>query len=196
MTSKNIVPMVDIDGYLKPSQINILLKQMRNNPRNYLIFYLLAYTGRRISEVLDLKVSDIHFDEGNIVWGIRKRRIKNYRQIIPVTKKRMLTLLRKYIKERGFELDDKLFNITARRCDQIIKAVGKKIGIERVGKKQIHCHHFRHSFIINNIKKNFNAYEYKAFSKRIICHSNTNVTDYYLMFSNEDIRTVLEKMKS
>ena len=43
-------PMIDEEGYLKPKEVRIFLKECRGNERDYLLFNLLARAGRRIAK--------------------------------------------------------------------------------------------------------------------------------------------------
>lgn len=192
---KYIVPMKDLDGYLTKVQIDRILDSTKKNKRDYLLFNLLAYTGRRITEVLMLTPWDVNFEENIITWNILKKG-KPLKMRIPIIKKGLMILLKEYIFDKGITPDERVFSITSRRCDQIIKEYGVKLGIERVGRKKIHCHHFRHSFIINNVRKGLTASEYKLFSKRIVGHSSTAITDWYLdNFTIDDIKSVMKKME-
>jgi len=118
----------------------------------------LAKTGRRISELLDLRVKDIEWGQNRVLWHLRKPQRE---QRLPVSDE-ILFELRQYVLKKDLVDEDHVFkssyntvtHITRRRCDQIVKEIGERIGVTEVGEKggPPHCHHFRHSFCVRLAK--------------------------------------------
>jgi integrase len=172
----------------------------------------LARTGRRISEVVrndeygsGVKGKDINWEEGMIEFTILKKsprkrrddgtlteRRERIRKLKPVPKQ-LLIELKKYIDNYDLKDSDYLFDFTTRRARQIIVAIGKKVGIEKVGNKQIHPHHFRHSFIVEGAKRVKNAQDLRLL-QNMAEHSTINMTAEYMQFAPELERDLLKRM--
>ena len=58
-----VTPIRDLKGYLEPEQVERLIA-VATNPRDRAFIALLARTGIRISEAIELKTSDIDFERG------------------------------------------------------------------------------------------------------------------------------------
>lgn len=70
-----VTPIRDLKGYLEPQQI-VMLIQVATNPRDRAFIALLARTGVRISEAIQLKVRDIDFQRGTLTIVHLKERLK------------------------------------------------------------------------------------------------------------------------
>jgi integrase/recombinase XerD len=72
-----VTPIRDLKGYLEPKQVERLIAAA-TNPRDKAFIALLARTGIRISEAIELKTSDIDFQKGilTIVHLKEKSRVK------------------------------------------------------------------------------------------------------------------------
>jgi len=72
-----VTPIRDLKAYLKPEQVERLIA-VATNPRDKAFIALLARTGIRISEAIELKTSDIDFRRGilTIVHLKEKSRLK------------------------------------------------------------------------------------------------------------------------
>lgn len=192
MANYNIQPMKDLQGYFKPGQ----RKKIYNSCKSYrdrVLIMLLWKTGRRISEILLLKVKDIDFENKSILWNILKKKhpLKRWKPVDDFT----LRLLAEYInKTKNFERDDYLLHggdptkhISRQRAFQIIRGLGRSAGVEYVGGKKIHPHHFRHSFAIDMARDSTTAADLVQI-KIMLEHVNTSVTEQYLQFANKDLR--------
>ena len=194
-TNSNIQVMKDLSGYLTEKQM-LLLYRSADKWRDRLIIRLLWKTGRRITEVLRLKVKDIDFAEMRILWNIIKKK-KPYKAWKPIDEK-TIDLLGWYIDKIGLQKDHYVLNagwpdkpITRQRAFQIIRRVGKLAGIETVGEKRIHPHHFRHGFCVALSKKLKSPSDVEKL-RRIMEHSNLGVTQVYLQFGDEELRELIE----
>jgi len=187
-------PMKDPRGYLTGEEIDKLMAAS-DNPKNVLLILLLSRTGRRVSELLSLKVGDINFREKMILWNILKR--KNNKQKWKPIDEATLNRIKRYIEFNNLGENDFVFfrpgnkdcHITRQRAFQIVRYVGKKAGITFVGSKKLHPHHFRHSVGIYLTKK-FGV----AFAQRQLEHSNLLITQNYLQFSAKDERAVADSL--
>lgn len=189
-------PIKDLRGYMKESEVKKLLDGA-SSLRDKALLRLLWATGARISEIVGdhswykekvfegAKVEDIDFDESVIILDLLKR--KQY----PPPKHRVpldavtLQILREHITSEKLLPKDKLFPITRQRAFQIIRQIGREVGIETVGSKKIHNHHLRHSHCIAYIRKN-NSMEGLRKLQQNIGHANINTTAGYLQFGLEE----------
>jgi integrase/recombinase XerD len=129
--------MKDFRGYLKPEEIEKMLDNTKN-PRDYLIMRLLWRTGMRVSELVNMEVNWIDFDERmlNILGkGNKWRRV-------PIDRDSVM-LFQNYLKNKNIKAG-RCFDITRQRVFQIIKTIAKNVGIE----KPIHPHTLRHSYAV------------------------------------------------
>jgi len=195
MENQTIEVMRDLSGYFKEGQIRKIYYAC-DKWRDRLLIRLLWKTGRRISEILELKVSDIDFTEGRILWNILKKK-KPYKTWKPIDSK-TLQLLGWYINEVGLQEDHFVLNagdpykhISRQRAFQIVRRASKKAGIKKVGEKKPHPHHFRHSLAVDMAKKMKSPADVRKLQKYLE-HSNLAVTEVYLQFGDEEIRGLLE----
>jgi len=205
MNERNIKPMQDIEAYLTPKQVNIMINQAAESKepkrdRDMLLIYWMAYSGRRIGEILRVKVRDVIFDEGQISYNIlkkkfplRKRKAANYM---------LLELIKIYIFNNKMNPEDYIFRsrnnvskpISGARVRQIVYHYVDKANLPdfKPG-KHIHPHTFRHSFAVANAKKLKNPGDLVKL-QRMLEHSKIDVTTFYLQFSDKDQRDMVENI--
>lgn len=191
-------PMRDPKGYLTQEEIRKLIDNA-DNPRDRLLILLLARTGRRISEVLKLRVDDINFELKKILWNILKQRERDGRPKLKWKSIDEATLndLKKYIETYNLGPDDYIFSpkgrrnkpISRQRAFQIIRKIGEKAGIIYVGSKKLHPHHFRHSVGIY-LTRRFGP----AQARIQLEHSSLLITQNYLQFSEKDEREIADAL--
>jgi integrase/recombinase XerC/integrase/recombinase XerD len=196
-------PITDLRGYLTHEEVQTILNHA-TNPRDKLLIMTLYLTGRRVSEVIKMRVMDIDFENNQIVWNILKKRkrigITPFGRFVfkprPHQERytehpRLIQLLKEYIQHKELDPDDKVFFRTRQRVFQIVRKVGLAAGITHVGDKQIHPHHFRHSHAINFIRNMKNAGDIKKLQKRLN-HSNIDMTMHYLQFGYQEDAQILQ----
>lgn len=101
--------------------------------------YVLGATGRRLSEALALKTTDIDFENKRIMWKILKKR-QEYYLALPASEK-LLKLLDRYIRLNAVSY--KLFDVSRQRAWYKIKQV-----LARYGLHGWRPHDLRHAFIL------------------------------------------------
>lgn len=148
-----------------------------SNVRNYTIATLIAYSGLRISEVLDLKIQDISFQ----TYMIMVRNGKGGKQRSVVVNSRVINTIREYLKTRYETGSDYLF------CNK----KGKKLNRSTINaafasiSDKITPHTLRHFYCSNAMESGlFTIQEVAAQAG----HSSLNTTMKY-------IHPNLEKMK-
>jgi integrase len=194
------VPMKDLRGYMTEDEVKRLIGSAINL-RDKLLVRFLWVTGARVSEVVGdrswyknrvfegLKVGDIVWDESTVILDTLKR--KKY----PPPKRRVqidgitLTLLKQFIEENNLKPNDKVFSITRERVFQIIRELGERAGILKVGMKPLHGHHLRHSHCVAYVKKNNNLEALRKLQTRL-GHANINTTSYYLQFAPDQQKEI------
>jgi len=187
--------MADERAYLEPKDINKIINQA-SKPRDKLLLMTLANTGRRISEALSLKPRDIDFNKELIYWRVLKRRDTNRLWI--ATNRNLLLSYKQYINTRYIEPDEYVFKsshkkeqpLTRRRADQIVKKIGKKAGIKKVGEGLLHCHTFRHSFAIYLARQIKRASDL-VLLQQLLGHAKIATTAYYLRFAQIEAKELV-----
>lgn len=144
------------------------------NTRNYILFLLGINTGLRISDLLNLKVSDIK----NIIY-VREK--KTGKENFILLNKSVKKELQKYIITKKY--DDYLFSarytnkkLSRIRAYKILKEIGEVFNINHFG-----CHSLRKTFGYNFYKK----YKDIAALMDILNHSQEIVTMRYIGITQE-----------
>lgn len=130
---------------LTTKEVRKLLREAKKRDfRVYLMFFLTANLGLRISETLDLAVED--FDDTQWIVRIRTRKQKggvvvDHLDLLP----RMMAVVRKYIKKyelnevyRDGELITELFPFSKRRAQQLFDKYCAIAGIPKLPGRGIH----------------------------------------------------------
>ena len=192
----NVTAIRDVQGFFKSGERERMYNTC-NNPRDRILVALLWKTGRRIGEILELKVRDIDFENAEIVWNIEKK--KNLKRVRKPAQMWLLKTLYTYISYTNLRSEDYILEsrykpgqpITRQRAFQIIRQAAKAAGISYVGVKQPHPHHFRHSFAIDLAKKAKSPADIRKVQMWLE-HSSLDITEHYLQFGNEDLRELIE----
>jgi len=195
---ESFVVMKDLQGYFKEGQ----RKKIYNSAetlRDKVLIRLLWVTGRRISEILQIKVHEIDFELMAVSIHIKKKRFDKVS--LSYLDKFTIKLLKYYIKSYGLRPDDYLFKsdfkkdspISRQRAFEIVRKTCRKAGIYKVGKKEPHPHHFRHSFAVDLAKKMKKPEDVRKL-QMALDHSSLAVTEKYLQFSGEEMRSLVEEI--
>jgi len=196
-------PMTNLKGYFTQEEIRRILEYSKKNPRDYILFLLLARTGRRISEIVRvLKPKHIHPEDNSIEWKIlkRKKRKKGKKKSdwrrIPIDRETLEELMN-YIKFKNIGMDEVIFKISRQRTDQILKRICEDINIRPRGESvynKPHVHWFRHSFAIQGAKALKKPRDIGVL-QTLLAHKNINNTMWYIRtFNPEEERKLIEKM--
>ena len=162
------------------TEIDLLRKALRAKlthrgilERDLLILDTMAMTGMRRGEIVNLKVSDLYFNDGRSLLMVKngKGGKDRYIPLNPTIAGR----LQKYISDR--KLSGKLFPITARNLSIRVHNWAKKAGVP-----QIHTHSFRHKFATDLLQKGANI----RAVQELLGHSSLSVTERYLAVTDEN----------
>lgn len=159
---------------LTKTEIKYIIRSARDPYRT--IFIITSQTGKRISEVLNLRLADINFEEQLITWNILKRR-----------KKHVIT--KAYDNPALFEAIKK-YALGARVNDEdfLFKSYGKH---GRLTRQSVHLylnqlgaynvHQLRHSVGHRLAEQGYTAFDIKQF----LDHSSVMTTEHYLHTSGK-----------
>ena len=205
------MPMEDISLVLEWDKIEkILSHASQDNRRNYMILTTAALTSRRMGEIVGrkemmgrrgplsgvpgLRVCDIDFRNEQIKWTIEKRfkdQAHTERTIkVKDAHPELLFLLRKWIYENGLKEDEKMFNITERRVNQILHRYCEDLGITE---KRRLCHAFRHGFGLQFAKNMKNPSE-AVLLQRILDHTRIDQTFAYIQLGSGESKKALGRL--
>ena len=172
--------------------INAIDLSTPEGERNRAMLETLYGCGLRVSELVNLKISDLFFDEGFIkVTG--KGDKQRFVPILDVTQK-YITIYRTEIRNHmsvkpGFE--DTLFlnrrgkQLTRAMVFTIIKQLAEKIGL----KKSISPHTFRHSFATHLLQNNADLRSIQL----MLGHESITTTEIYVHLDKSHLTKVVEK---
>jgi len=156
------------------------------NLKSKLILQLLYSSGLRVSEIVNLKKTDLDFKE-NIGW-VREGKGKKDR--IFIISNKLSTKLEKFSdknKEWNYLFSMKK-PLTTRNLQKIVKYAGKKAGIE----KNIHPHALRHSFATHLLENGTDIRKIQV----LLGHSSLTTTQIYAHVSAKEIKKINSPMDS
>lgn len=159
---------------LTPEDVHAMLVSA-NNARDKAIVATLASTGMRISELINIKISDIENDDIHIIGKGSKRRV------VHINKKTM-GYIHDYLKVRKDGVDNLFVSngctpMMANNINRTLKKLAKKAGLD----KNVHNHSFRHMWATSMLDHNV------PLERIQLCmgHSDISVTTRYAKIRNE-----------
>ena len=192
--------MKDPKDYIEYEDFVKLYRSIQN-PRDKMLVYALFWSGRRVSELLQLRVGDIDFKRNEIMYTILKKR-KPAR--VPVSApKNLIQKLKEYITNNGIDNDPNalLFPspykpskpLTRQQVDVILKKYSKEFGIYTKAGNPLHAHAFRHGLAIFLGERARTPQDAKLIQD-ILQHSNVSLTMYYVSRFNKELRIFLDNV--
>tara|TARA_Y100000310_G_scaffold159627_1_gene159302 strand:- start:60541 stop:61362 length:822 start_codon:yes stop_codon:yes gene_type:complete len=147
-----------------------------------LIIKLLYSSGLRVSELTNLKINDLEFEE-KIGWvrkgkGSKDRMFLLSDSLIIDIKNHLKTLSEDEI----YLFPGKNTTLTPRNIQKIIETTGKKANI----KKQVTPHKLRHSFATHLLSDGVDI----RFIQSLLGHTNLNTTQIYTHVSGEQLKKI------
>lgn len=196
-----VTPIRDLKGYLEPEQVERVIA-VAGNLRDKLLVRVPWRTGVRVTELINVRIQDIDFDNRAIVIKVQKMRKKDgkaieRRRVVPIDQG-TLDMVREYLawrKQFPYK-GDLLFPITRQRVDQIFWKLGRRAGIKEIGDpavskhRKLHPHLLRHSFSIHCVKKGMAIERLQ----KILGHSSPTTTSVYLQFSQKDLHDQYDRV--
>jgi integrase/recombinase XerD len=139
--------------------------------------------GLRVSELTNLKIKDINFNEksGNLRQAKgRKDRVFNIPNFIFEDLEKQAEFQKKENKE--FLFSGPKEKLSSRNLQKIVSAAARRAGI----KKDVHCHTLRHSFATHLLENNVDIRKIQE----LLGHADLSTTQIYTHISREELKKV------
>ena len=157
--------------------------------KSRLLVSLLYSCGMRVSELVDLKIKNLDFNEriGYIKQSKGKKdRIFN----IPLT---LLEELKEQTEKQKQNNQEFLFTgpkgkLSSRNIQKIVKKAAQKANIE----KEVHCHTLRHSFATHLLENNVDIRKIQE----LLGHADLSTTQIYTHISKEELKKIKSPLDS
>jgi len=181
--------------YLSIDEVSQLLELPDLNTklglRDKAILELMYATGLRISELVNLKLENIYFEESflRILGKGNKERIVPFGKVASKYIKEYLQKSRPQLLKQGASefvfLNRSGNKLTRQGLWKIIKAYGKKIGIS----KKLSPHVLRHSFATHLVEKGADLRSIQM----MLGHSNITTTEIYTYIARDRVKKIYEQ---
>jgi integrase/recombinase XerD len=151
--------------------------------RDLTILMLLLETGIRANELVGLSLSDIRWEDSQLLI----RNAKGYRERLVPFQSRMKDQFKKYLAIRGVIATDALFvtidntPLTKRQLQSRITFYGREAGIDGV---RCSCHTLRHTFAKLSVKNGAGVFELQ----QILGHTTMEMVRTYVNLYSTDVR--------
>jgi integrase/recombinase XerD len=162
------------------------LINVADNIKHKSIMMILYSAGLRLSELINLKISDIHSDTMTVSINMSK----GFKDRKTVLSAQALELLRKYYKQ--YRPKTYLFNgqdqlqYSGKSVQNLIKTYAKKAGIYRT----ITPHMLRHSFATHLIENGFDI----TYVQKLLGHKRITTTEVYIHVVATDVVSPADKL--
>ena len=176
-----------IPNYLTEDEVKKLLHSALNNPRDYAILSLLAYSGLRVSELCNLRVEDADLNE-RVVYVHSGKGDKD--RIVIISEK-VAEAIENYLSIRE---DDLLYLFASRKGERIsrvqvfrlVKKYAKIAGI----KKNVTPHVLRHTLATTLLKRGVDI----RYIQQFLGHSSVATTQIYTHVNDEMLKHVYDSV--
>jgi integrase/recombinase XerD len=187
-----------LPAYLTQEEVSRILAYSESDVsalgmRNSIMLYLLYSSGMRVSELVGLKLSDIHFDTRFI--SIEGKGGKQRMIPLPQT---VMSLLYKYIQQHmqseathnsvylfPIVYGKKVKHISRQSCWGILKKLCEKAGIKRA----ISPHQLRHSFATHMLEKGVDLRSLQV----LLGHEEITTVEVYTHIETSQLRQIYDK---
>ena len=170
---------------LNETELRKLFNSLTNKKHKAMLFTVYS-AGLRVSEVVNLKLSDIDSSRMQIMIQCAKGKKDRYVNLSPV----LLDILRAYVKEYKpapkafvFESEQTGKPYPTRTVQQVFNNALKKAGI----KKEVGIHSLRHSFATHLLDKGTDI----KYIKDLLGHFNITTTERYLHVSKQQLVNIV-----
>ncbi len=182
-------------SYLTEQEYKRLLRTVQKNatkyfkPRDTAIITMFLGMGLRLSELVELDIGNINFEDGTI----KVTRKGNHERILPANDEVMITLNR-YLKTREDATTQQPLFLSKRnkRIDSgsVWHLVKKYLKQAQIEKDRLSPHTLRHTFATVLLKQGENILTIKE----LLSHRNLRTTERYLHINGEDLRVAVSKI--
>ncbi len=173
--------------YLTEEEVRRLLSAAQDNPRDYAILSFLAYSGLRVSELCNLKIEDVDFQER----VVRVHSGKGDKDRIVIVSQHAIEALEEYLSTRDDSLEylfssRKSERITRVQVFRIVKKYARKAGI----KKSVTPHVLRHTLATTLLRRGVDI----RYIQQFLGHSSVATTQIYTHVNDEMLKSVYDKV--
>ena len=164
---------------LSKQQIKLVLNETKNL-KHKLIIKMLYSTGLRLQELINLKRTDIDFD--NNILFVRKGKGKKDRITI-ISENIKLDLLKYYSQyefKTNYVFEGRKNKYSKKSVQLILHNASKKL------KFRIHPHMLRHSFATHLLEQGTDI----RIIQKLLGHSDLNTTEIYIRVANKDLKNI------
>ena len=177
-----------VPDYLTKEEVIKLLDAIEN-PKHKLMIKLMYSAGFRLSELVNLKVQNLNFEE-NTGWIRGGKGNKDRAFIIAQSLK---SELQDYISDNKLNPENFVFEgrdgrVSHRTIQEILKSAGKRANIT----KHIHPHMLRHSFATHLVKDGTDLFTVQS----LLGHSDVRTTQIYAHVANPKLISVKSPLDS
>ncbi len=159
--------------FLSQKEVDDLIRGVRKE-RHKLGLYLMSYGGLRVSEMCNLKVSDVHLQRNFMIITGKG----NKQRVVPINAT-LQKMLESYFSKYSYKLNpDSLLLGGARNSWHYVI---KKYSEQNLGRRDVHCHTLRHSFATGLYEKDVPIERIS----QILGHSKLDTTLIYSRISIE-----------
>jgi integrase/recombinase XerD len=171
-----------IPTVLTKEEVKTLISSIDTKKSKLMVSFMYA-CGFRVSELVNLKVKDLNFEEkvGNVRQGKGKKdRVFNIPDFL-------LEDLKVQVEKQREDKKEYLFSgpkekLSERNLQKIISKAGKRAGI----KKDVHCHTLRHSFATHLLE---NGVDIRKIQE-LLGHADLSTTQIYTHISREELKKI------
>ncbi|PJW13130.1 recombinase [Geobacillus sp. Manikaran-105] len=174
--------------YLTKEEIEAIIKSIEHPVIHYFVM-MMAYTGLRIKECIQLTLNDVDLEEG-FVQVINGKGGKNRR--VPMNQQ-LIKKMKEYLEYHRPKTDSLYFfalkktgTVSDQYVNRLLKEACVKAGIE----KHVTSHILRHSFASYLVKKDTHV----AVIQRLLGHASLKTTSVYLHVQQDDLREAVEQI--
>ncbi len=151
--------------------------------KSKLMVSMMYACGLRVSELTNLKVDDLDFDEkiGHVRQGKgRKDRIFNIPEFLVEDLQEQIE--RQKNNSREYLFTGPKGKLTSRNLQKIVSSAAKRAGI----KKDVHCHTLRHSFATHLLENGTDI----RYIQTLLGHADLSTTQIYTHISTDEIKKI------
>jgi integrase/recombinase XerD len=165
---------------LTKDEIKKMIDSARNR-KHKLMIMLLYSSGLRLSELLNLKVTDLEFGE-KIGWV---RSGKGAKDRLFLLSERLIEELKDYLQDKknsDYVFTGRNGRMTPRNVQKIIKKIARDAGVE----KDVHPHILRHSFGTHLLEDGVDIRKIQE----LLGHANLSTTQIYTHVTSEELKKI------
>jgi integrase/recombinase XerD len=178
--------------YLRTDEYNSLLMQAMSNPRDYCLLQMFLQTGMRVSELCDLRLSDVDLISRMVT-------VRGKGQVVRTIEleAKAVKALKTYLAVRPESGADHLFlsestnpqkagnPLSVRMVQHLVAHYRKQAGIL----KKVTPHGLRHTFATYKAEKGVSPYQLQEW----LGHANLNTTQIYVHIGRQNARKEMER---